>query len=359
MEAEQCIFLSPLDRAELRRWIASRNTPQKLVWRARIVLMWADRAGVTAIVRALGKTKKTTYRWRDRYIECGIEGLKRDASRPGRKKPLAAALIARVVEMTLHEKPPAATHWTARKLAKAVGLSHTSVQRIWAAHGLKPHLTKTFKLSNDKQFVEKVQDIVGLYVDPPERALVFSVDEKSQIQALDRTQPGLPMKKGRAGTMTHDYKRHGTTTLFAALDVATGKVIGRCMKHHRHQEWLRFLRLLDRSTLKALDLHLIADNYATHKHPAVKAWLKRHPRFHMHFTPTSASWLNQVERFFGLITEDRIRRGVFKSVAELEAAIHDYLDHHNADPRPFVWTAAADDILKKVARGRQVLESEH
>jgi transposase len=321
--------------------------------------MWADGAGVTAIVRALGKTKKTTYRWRDRYIELGIEGLKRDASRPGRKKPLAAAMIARVVDMTLHEKPPAATHWTARKLAKAVGLSHTSVQRIWAAHGLKPHLTKTFKLSNDKQFVEKVKDIVGLYFDPPERALVLSVDEKSQIQALDRTQPGLPMKKGRAGTMTHDYKRHGTTTLFAALDVATGKVIGQCMKRHRHQEWLRFLRLLDRSTSKALQLHLIADNYATHKHPTVKAWLKRHSRFHMHFTPTSASWLNQVERFFGLITEDRIRRGVFKSVTELEAAIQDYLEHHNADPKPFVWTAAADDILKKVARGRQALESEH
>jgi transposase len=359
MEAEQCIYLSPLDRAELAGWIAGRNTPQKLVWRARIVLMWADEAGVTAIVRALGKTKKTAYRWRDRYIELGIEGLKRDASRPGRKKPLAAAMIARVVDMTLHEKPPEATHWTARKLAKAVGLSHTSVQRIWAAHGLKPHLTKTFKLSNDKQFVEKVKDIVGLYLDPPDRALVLSVDEKSQIQALDRTQPGLPMKKGRAGTMTHDYKRHGTTTLFAALDVATGKVIGQCMKRHRHQEWLRFLRLLDRSTSKALELHLIADNFATHKHPTVKAWLKRHPRFHMHFTPTSASWLNQVERFFGLITKDRIRRGVFKRVTELEAAIQDYLEHHNADPKPFVWIAAADDILKKVARGRQTLESEH
>jgi transposase len=359
MEAEQCIFLSRLDRAELAGWVVGRNTPQKLVWRARIVLMWADGAGVTAIVRALGKTKKTAYRWRDRCIELGIEGLKRDASRPGRKKPLAAATIARVVDMTLHEKPPAATHWTARKLAKAIGLSHTSVQRIWAAHGLKPHLTKTFKLSNDKQFVEKVQDIVGLYLDPPDRALVLSVDEKSQIQALDRTQPGLPMKKGRAGTMTHDYKRHGTTTLFAALDVATGKVIGQCMKRHRHQEWLRFLRLLDRSTSKALELHLIADNYATHKHPTVKAWLKRHPRFHMHFTPTSASWLNQVERFFGLITEDRIRRGVFKSVTELEAAIQDYLEYHNAHPKPFVWTAAADDILKKVARGRQTLESEH
>jgi transposase len=321
--------------------------------------MWADGAGVTAIVRALKKTKKTAYRWRDRYVESGVEGLARDASRPGRKKPLGAAMIARVVEMTLREKPPAATHWSARTLAKAVGLSHRSVQRIWAAHGLKPHLRKTFKLSNDKRFVDKVVDVVGLYLAPPDKALVLSVDEKSQIQALDRTQPGLPMKKGRAGTMTHDYKRHGTTTLFAAIDVATGRVIGQCMKRHRHQEWLRFLRAIDHGTPKAFDLHLIADNYATHKHPAVKAWLAKHPRFHMHFTPTSASWLNQVERFFGLITEKRIRRGVFKSVGELETAIQDYLDHHNANPKPFVWTKSAVDILEKVARGRQALESVH
>jgi transposase len=359
MEAEFCTWLSPADRVALAGWVAGRNTPQKLVWRARIVLMWADGAGVTAIVRALGKTKKTAYRWRDRYIERGIAGLQRDASRPGRKKPLSAVVIARVVEMTLHEKRPAATHWTARTLAKAVGLSHTSVQRIWAAHGLKPHLVKTFKLSNDKQFVDKVQDVVGLYLAPPDRALVLSVDEKSQIQALDRTQPGLPMKKGRAGTMTHDYKRHGTTTLFAALDVATGQVIGQCMKRHRHQEGLRFLRTIDRRTPKALDLHLIADNYATHKHPAVKAWLAEHRRFHMHFTPTSSSWFNQVERFFGRITTDRIRRGVFKSVVELEATIQNYLEHHNANPKPFVWTKSAADILEKVARGRQVLESQH
>lgn len=339
--------------------MADRNTPQKLVWRARIVLLWSEGAGVAAIVRTLGKTKRTAYRWRDRYIECGVAGLAHDASRPGRKPPLSAAVIAGVVEMTLRERPPAATHWTARKLAKAVGLSHTSVQRIWAAHGLKPHLTRTFKLSNDKRFVEKVQDVVGLYLSPPDKALVLSVDEKSQIQALDRTQPGLPMKKGRAGTMTHDYKRNGTTTLFAALDVATGRVIGQCMKRHRHQEWLKFLRAIDRGTPKALGLHLIADNYATHKHPAVRAWLAKHPRFHMHFTPTSASWLNQVERFFGLITQDRIRRGIFKSVGELEAAIQDYLDHHNADPKPFAWTAATADILKKVARGRQTLESQH
>ncbi|CAL4867771.1 hypothetical protein MMA231_03178 [Asticcacaulis sp. MM231] len=242
MDMDKRLLLSPEARVRLEGWVADRNTPQKLVWRARIVLMWADAASLASIVRTLGKTKKTAYRWRDRYLEQGVDGLGRDATRPGRKTPLSAEVIARVVEMTLRQKPPAATQWSARTLAKAVGLSHTSVQRIWSAHGLKPHLTKTFKLSNDKQFVEKVTDVVGLYLDPPDRALVFSVDEKSQIQALDRTQPGLPMKKGRAGTMTHDYKRHGTTTLFAALDVATGRVIGECMKRHRHQEWLKFLR---------------------------------------------------------------------------------------------------------------------
>jgi transposase len=359
MASESCIWLSAEDRAALKGWVADRNTPQKLVWRARIVLMWADGVGVTAIVRASGKTKRTAYRWRDRYIEHGLQGLRRDASRRGRKAPLSAEAIERVVRMTLNEKPPAGTHWSVRKLAKAVGLSHSSVPRIWTAHGLKPHLTKTFKLSTDPQFSEKVQDIVGLYLDPPDKALVLCVDEKSQIQALDRTQPGLPLKTGRAGTLTHDYKRHGTTTLFAALDVATGKVIGRCLKRHRHQEFLRFLGQIDRATPKRLDLHLVIDNYATHKHPKVKAWLARHPRFHLHFTPTSASWLNLVERFFGLISEDAIRRGVFHSVADLEAAIQAYVEHHNADPKPFIWTAPAVEILQKVARGRRVLESQH
>ena len=359
MKTQACIWLSPEDQATLEGWVADRNTPQKLVWRSRIVLMSADGVGKMAIVRAVGKSKRTVDRWQDRFITHGLAGLQRDATRRGRKPPLAASVIEKVVHMTLHEKPPAATHWSARRLAKAAGISHTSVQRIWSAHGLKPHLVKTFKLSNDKRFVEKVQDVVGLYLDPPDKAIVFAVDEKSQIQALDRTQPGLPMKKGRAGTMTHDYKRNGTTTLFAALDVATGRVIGQCMKRHRHQEWLKFLRMIDRNTPLRLDVHLIADNYATHKHPKVKAWLKRHPRFHMHFTPTSASWLNQVERFFGRITAERIRRGVFKSVTELETAIQEYLDHHNADPKPFIWTASATAILEKVARGRQVLVSVH
>jgi transposase len=356
MKTQACIWLSPEDRATLEDWVSDRNTPQKLVWRARIVLMSAARDGTAAIMRAVGKSKPSVWRWQERYLDQGIEGLARDATRPGRIAPLTPEVIGAVVEKTLREKPSAATQWSMRTMARAMGISHSSVQRIWQAHELKPHLTRGFKLSNDKRFVEKVQDVVGLYLNPPDKAVVLSVDEKSQIQALDRTQPGLPIKKGRAGTMTHDYKRHGTTTLFAALDVATGKVIGQCMKRHRHQEFLRFLRAIDKQTPKKLDLHLIADNYATHKHPNVKAWLEKHPRFHLHFTPTSASWLNQVERFFGLITEDRIRRGVFTSVSELEAAIQEYLDHHNADPKPFVWTKTADAILEKVARARKALD---
>jgi transposase len=356
MSANVCIWLSPEDRAELESWVADRNTPQKLVWRSRIVLLSAAANGTMSIMRAVGKSKPSVWRWQERYLAQGIAGLTRDATRPGRKPPLTPEVIARVVEKTLREKPQAATHWSTRTMAQAVGLSHTSVKRIWHAHGLKPHLTRGFKLSNDKRFVEKVQDVVGLYLCPPDRALVLSVDEKSQVQALDRTQPGLPMKKGRAGTMTHDYKRHGTTSLFAALDVATGAVIGQCMKRHRHQEFLRFLRTIDRQTPKKRDLHLVLDNYATHKHSNVKTWLAKHPRFHLHFTPTSASWLNQVERFFGLITQERIRRGVFTSVPELEAAIHEYLDHHNADPKPFVWTKSAEEILAKVTRARNALE---
>ena len=336
-----------------------RNTAQKVVWRARIVLLAAEGLQAGAIAATTGKSQLTVRRWRRRFLAKGVAGLLKDASRPPRRKPLTAEKIAEVVHLTLHAKPANATHWSVRTMAPVAGLSASSIQRIWSAHGLKPHLTKTFKLSNDKHFVEKVIDVVGLYLDPPDKALVLSLDEKSQIQALDRTQPGLPMKKGRAGTWTHDYKRHGTTTLFAALDVATGTVIGQCMQRHRHQEWLKFLRAIDRATPKALDLHLIADNYATHKHPTVKARLAKHPRFNMHFTPTSASWLNQVERFFGRITDQRIRRGVFKSVGELESAIMDYLDQHNAQPKPFIWTKSPGEILEKVARAKQALESQH
>jgi transposase len=353
------ISISEADRERLQRLVQDRNTPQKLVWRARIVLLASDGLTGEAIAAAVGRSLLTVRRWRRRYMAKGVDGLLKDATRPPGRKPLTAETIKRVVHMTLHEKPPNATHWSGRSMARVAGISYSSVQRIWRAHGLKPHLVKTFKVSRDKNFAAKVEEVAGLYLNPPDKALVLCVDEKSQIQALDRTQPGLPMKKGRAGTMTHDYKRNGTTTLFAALNLLDGKVIGTCMPRHRHREFLRFLKLIDRKTPAGLDLHLIADNYATHKTPAVKRWLKAHPRFHLHFTPTSASWLNMVERFFAEITRKRIRRGTFKSVTELKAAIMDYLESHNADPKPFVWTKSAGQILEKVARAKQALESQH
>jgi transposase len=287
----------------------------------------------------------------------GVDGLLHEATRPAGKPSLPAVVIERVVEMTLTGPPGEVTHWTGRAMAKAAGISHRSVQRIWAAHGLKPHRVKTFKRSTDPSFAAKVQDIVGLYVNPPEHALVLSVDEKSQIQALDRTQPGLPMKKGRCGTMTHDYKRHGTTTLFAALDVLEGRVIGQCMACHRHQEFIRLLNKINRETPAGCDLHLIVDNYATHKHPKVRAWLERHPRFRFHFTPTSASWLNAVEGFFAKMTRQRLKRGVFKGIVDLQAAINRYLAETNDNPEPFTWTADPDAIIEKVRRGKQVLQS--
>jgi len=353
------IQLAPGDRDRLEALVANGNTPQKHVRRAGIVLLAGDDVGTDEIQRRLDVSKPTIRRWRTRYVEAGVDGLCRDKTRPPGKAPLGAALVNRVLERTLTETPPAATHWSLRTMARAVGISPSSVRAIWKAHGLKPHLVATFKLSNDPQFAEKIEDVVGLYLNPPEHAIVLSVDEKSQIQALDRTQPGLPMKKGRAGTMTHDYKRHGTTTLFAALDVLDGRVIGQCMQKHRHQEFIRFLNRINRKVAPNLDVHLIADNYATHKHPKVKAWLARHRRFHMHFTPTSASWLNLVERFFAEITRKRIRRGVFHSVVSLQMAINDYLDQHNLDPQPFVWTASANSIIEKINRGKQALESQH
>ena len=353
------ISVSVADRERLERLVRDRNTPQKVVWRARIVLLASDGLRAGAIVAAVGKSLLTVRRWRRRYVVKGVDGLLKDATRPSRVKPLPPETIKRVVHMTLHEKPPNATQWSVRSMAKAAGISYSSVQRIWQAHGLKPHLVKTFKVSRDKNFASKVTDVVGLYLNPPDKALVLCVDEKSQIQALDRTQPGLPMKKGRAGTMTHDYKRNGTTTLFAALNMLDGSVIGTCMPRHRHREFLRFLKLIDQKTPADLDLHLIVDNYATHKTPGVKRWLKSHPRFHLHFTPTSASWLNMVERFFAEITRKRIRRSAFKSVAELKSAIIEYLENHNADPKPFIWTKSASEILEKVARAKQVLESQH
>jgi transposase len=353
------IHVTPEDRARLDQVVADRNTPQKHVWRAKIILLSALGAGTMEIARKVGQSKPTVWRWQERFAAEGVDGLLRDKTRPPGKKPLAEAVVRQVVTKTTTEKPLGATHWSARTMAKAVGIAVSSVQKIWQAHGLKPHLLRRFKLSNDPAFEEKLVDIVGLYLDPPDKALVLSVDEKSQIQALDRTQPGLPLKKGRAGTMTHDYKRHGTTTLFAALNVLDGTVIGHCLQRHRHQEFIRFLSVINERTPKHLDLHLVVDNYATHKHPEVKKWLARHPRFRLHFTPTSSSWLNLVERFFAEITRKRIRRGAFKSVTDLEVAIHSYLVQHNDHPKPFVWTAKAAAILAKVQRGKQALESEH
>jgi transposase len=364
-----CIHVGPANRARLEAIIADRNSTSKAVWRAEIVLATADGLGTNAIMKRTGKSKPCVWRWQERYVEEGVDGLLRDKTRPPGKRPLSAAVKRKVLAKTGSETPPNATHWSVRSMATAMGISHTSVQRIWAEAGLKPHLVRRFKISNDPQFEEKVTDVVGLYMNPPDKALVLCVDEKSQIQALDRTQPGLPMKKGRAGTMTHDYKRHGTTTLFAALDLKSGIVIGDCQPRHRAKEFIRFLNRIDRCVKKHLDIHLVLDNYGTHKTPEVKAWLAKHGRFKLHFTPTSASWLNLVERFFAEITTKRIRRGVFTSVAELEQAIHDYLDRHNCNPKPFVWTKTADVILEKERRaldrleafnsGNQVSESEH
>src|SRR3954468_22206415 len=310
-------------------------------------------------MRRTGKSKPCVWRWQERYVEEGVLGLVRDKTRPSRKPPLPDKVKLAVLTKTANETPANATHWSRATMAAEIGISPSSVGRIWAEAGLKPHLVHRFKISNDPQFEEKVTDVVGLYMNPPDRALVLCVDEKSQIQALDRTQPGLPLKKGRAATMTHDYKRHGTTTLFAALDVKSGLVIGECQPRHRAKEFIRFLKRIDRCVQKHLDVHLVLDNYGTHKTPQVKAWLVKHARFKLHFTPTSASWLNLVERFFAEITTKRIRRGIFKSVTDLEVAIHSYLAEHNDHPKPFVWTAKAVDILDKVNRGKQVLESEH
>jgi len=334
----------------LRAWVAASTTPQRVVLRSRIVLLAQEGLANHAIARRLEISRPTVILWRKRFAQGGVKALAEDAPGRGRKPTITSEQVAAVVNATLHTTPKDATHWSTRTMAQAQGISAASVGRIWDAHGLQPHRTKTFKLSKDKRFVEKLRDVVGLYLNPPEKALVLCVDEKSQIQALQRSQPGLPMKPGRCQTMTHDYKRHGTTTLFAALDLLEGTVIGDCMPRHRHQEFLKFLRRIDRETPADLDLHLIIDNYSTHKHDRVKRWLGRHPRFHLHFTPTGCSWLNLVERWFAEITRKRIRRGDFHNVAELIAAIKQYLDHHNEQPKPFIWSASAASILAKVAR---------
>ncbi len=352
------LWVTTEQRRTLEAWIAARSTPQKVVFRSRIVLMAGEGKANRRIAQELGTSRPSVILWRQRFAAGGLTALTEDAPGRGRKGSISARKVKAIVNATLQTKPRAATHWSVRTMATAQGVSPATVQRIWDAHGLQPHRTRTFKLSRDKQFVEKLTDVVGLYLNPPDKALVLCVDEKSQIQALNRTQPGLPMKKGRCGTMTHDYKRNGTTTLFAALNVLDGTVIGTCMPRHRHQEFLKFLRQLDRE-VPNLDLHLIVDNYGTHKHPKVIRWLAHHPRFHLHFTPTSASWLNLVERWFGALTEKRIRRGSFYSVDELVAAITEYLDEHNKDPRPFTWTAKVEDIVAKVNRCKAILETQH
>ena len=353
------VEVSAADRARLEAVVANRNSPQKHVWRARIILLTADGLGTNAIMRGSGQSKSVVWRWQQRFMEEGVDGLLRDKTRPPGRPPLGPEIIERVIALTAEEPPGEVTHWTAGAMAKAIGISVSSVQRIWRAHGLEPHRVRRFKLSKDPEFVPKLREIVGLYVNPPAHALVLSVDEKSQIQALDRTQPGLPMKKGKAGTLTHDYKRHGTTTLFAALDVLEGTVLGRCMQRHRHQEFIRFLNAIEAEAPVGKIVHVILDNYAAHKHPKVKAWLERHPRFVFHFTPTSCSWLNAVETFFSKLTRQRLRRGVFRSIFDLQIAINRYLAETNAEPKPFVWTAHPDRVIAAVQRGKQALESVH
>ena len=353
------ITLKPADRRRLKALARDRNSPHKHVWRAEIVLLSADGVGTNEIMRRTGKSKTCVWRWQERFMEAGYDSLLHDKTRPSRIPPLGSGVTERVVTLTQTAPPTEATHWTSAMMAKVVGISASSVQRIWRAHGLQPHRVKQFKLSTDPRFVDKLRDVVGLYVDPPAHAVVLSVDEKSQIQALDRTQPGLPMKKGRAGTMTHDYKRHGTTTLFAALNVLDGTVIGRNMQRHRHQEFIRFLNTAEAQVPVRMAIHAVVDNYATHKHPKVQKWLARHPRWTFHFTPTSASWLNAVEGFFAKLTRRRLKRGVFRSVADLQAAINRFVEETNSDPKPFVWTADAKRVLAAVKRGKEMLESIH
>jgi transposase len=349
------IDVSAADRARLEAIVADRNSRQKHVWRARIILATADGCGTAAVMRRAGVSKPSVWRWQERFMAEGVDGLVHDKTRPARIPPLPKAVIEAVVTRTLDEAPPAEmTHWTAPAMAAASGLSVSSVQRIWRAHGLRPHQVRRFKLSTDPKFAEKVEEIVGLYVDPPAPAVVLSIDEKlpwlpgptlvvgperEESQALDRTQPGLPMKKGRAATMTHDYKRHGTTTRFAALNVLDGSVIGRCMQRHRHQEFIRFLNEIERAVPTGMLIHVVLDNYGVHKQAKVRHWLARHPRWIFHFTPTSCSWLNAVETFFAKLTQRRLKRGVFHSLVALQTAINGFVDTHNRDPKPFVWKA--------------------
>ncbi|MGH2566842.1 MAG: IS630 family transposase [Bacteroidota bacterium] len=359
MRIAEAITLSSDERETLNTWVRGRSLPLRLVQRAKIIQMAANGILNQEIAQRVGVSRPTVQLWRQRFLALRLAGLEKDAPRPGRLPKIPQRKVRAVIEATLHSQPDDATHWSVRTMAEAQGLSRMAIQRIWNQHNLNPHLVKTFKLSRDKNFVEKLTDVVGLYLNPPDKSLVLCVDEKSQIQALDRTQPGLPMKKGRCGTMTHDYKRNGTTTLFAALSMLDGRVIGDCMPRHRHQEFVRFLKKIDAETPVGFNLHLIVDNYGTHKHPRVKSWLKRHPRFYLHFIPTSSSWLNLVERWFREITDKRIRRGVFKSVPDLIKAIHSYLNNHNQNPKAFVWSAPVERILEKIAKCKEALGTVH
>lgn len=348
--------LSDHDRDQLARWLGAHGTPQQVALRSRIVLAAAAGDSDSAIATTLAINRKTVMLWRARFAEGGLASLWEIAAGRGRKATYDDAKIKAIVETTLQTKPKGMTHWSCRLMAARQGVSKSTVSTIWRSHHLKPHRVKRFKLSRDPHFLEKLTDVVGLYLNPPQQALVLCVDEKSHIQALDRTQPGLPMKKGRCGTMTHDYKRNGTTTLFAALEVLEGRVVGQCYERHRHQEFLTFLRRLDQEFPGEVPLHLVLDNYGTHKHPKVRAWLKRHPRFIPHFVPTSSSWLNLIERWFGELTGKRVRRGSFANVEELQQAIMEFLAAWNEQPKPFVWTATVQMIQEKLTRCRQTLE---
>lgn len=350
------LMVSRDDRDQLKRWLSAQGTPQQVALRCRIILALVDGKTDVAIAADNGINRKTVGLWRERFRTQGAEGLWEIAPGRGRKATYDSVRIQAVIDATLQTKPKGSTHWSCRTMAAAQGISKSTVSNIWRSHNIKPHRTETFKLSRDPKFLEKLTDVVGLYLNPPEKAMIICIDEKSQIQALDRTQPGLPIKKGRCGTMTHDYKRHGTTTLFAALDVLEGRVIGECYKRHRHQEFLRFLRRVDGEFPGDISLHVVMDNYGTHGTPEVRNWLARHPRFVVHYVPTSSSWLNLIERWFGELTSKRIRRGSFFSVEDLVAAIQEFLSAWNENPRPFVWTATVDSIVAKLSRCRQTLE---
>src|SRR5208282_6043047 len=359
MRVAAAIALSVETRLRLEKLARGRSTPVRIVQRSRIVLLAGDGLQNKQIAERMEVAPRMVALWRTRFLTLGVDGLLRDASRPGRTPSISTQTVTRIIEKTTQSKPANATHWSRSTMAREAGISESSVGRIWRSHGLKPHRVASFKVSNDPLFADKLEAIVGLYLNPPEHALVLSVDEKSQIQALDRTQPGLPMKKGRGATMTHDYKRNGTTTLFAALDIREGKVIGRCMQRHRHQEFIRFLNAVERQGPADKAVHVVLDNYATHKHPKVRGWLARHPRVTFHFTPTSCSWANAVEGWFAKLTRQRLKRGVFTSIVELQTAINRFIADANDKPKPFVWTKPADAILAAVQRGRQALEAIH